>query len=76
MRADDGHETYMAVRVTGSVPLHLVGAILDLVPGCDPDGWFPEFTGLPHRPLLSGEVAWSNIMDPMAAAKLLDDAKE
>jgi hypothetical protein len=72
VRADQGHETYVAVRITGSVPLNLVGAILDLVPGCDPQGWFPEFTGLPGRPLLSGEVAWSNIMDPLAAAKLLE----
>lgn len=72
VRADHGHETYVAVRVTGSVPLNLVAAILDHVPGCDPQGWFPEFRGLPDRPLQLGEVAWSNIMDPAAAAKLLD----
>jgi hypothetical protein len=53
-------------------PATLVGAILDLIPGCDPDGWFPEFTGLPDRFLHAGEVAWSNIMDPVAALKLLD----
>lgn len=76
VRAEHGHETYVAVRVTGSVPLHLVGTILDLIPGCEPDGWFPELTGLPNRPLLSGEVAWSNIMDPTAAAKLLDSEGE
>ena len=76
VRADHGHETYVAVRVTGSVPLDLVGAILNLVPGCDPAAWFPEFSGLPGRRLVSGEVAWSNIMDPSAAAKLLDDEPE
>jgi hypothetical protein len=75
VRADHGHETYVAVRVTGSVPLNLVGAILNLVPGCDRMGWFPEFAGLPHRRLSSGEVAWSNIMDPSAAAKLLDEER-
>jgi hypothetical protein len=76
VRAESGHETYVAVRVTGSVPLNLVGAILDLIPGCDPDGWFPEFAGLPDRSLHAGEVAWSNIMDPAAAAKLLDIDEE
>lgn len=72
VRADRGHETYVAVRVTGSVPLNLIAAILDLIPGCDRQGWFPELPGLPHRQLHSGEVAWSNIMDPSAAAKVLD----
>lgn len=72
VRADHGHETYVAVRVTGSVPLNLVAAILDHIPGCDPQGWFPEVRGLPDRPLQLGEVAWSNIMDPSAAAKILD----
>jgi hypothetical protein len=45
--------------------------ILDLVPGCDPDGWYPE-ASLPERLLGRNEQAWSNIMDTAAAAKLLD----
>jgi hypothetical protein len=71
VRADHGHETYVAVRITGSVPANLVMLIFDYVPGCDRGGWFPE-DALPDRPLRSGEQAWSNIMDPTAAAKLLD----
>lgn len=71
VRADQGHETYVAVRITGSVPANLVMLIFDYVPGCDRGGWFPE-DALPDRPLRSGEQAWSNIMDPTAAAKLLD----
>lgn len=73
VRADDGHETYVAVRVTGSVPLHLVGTILDLIPGCNPEAWLPELAGHPLRSTRSGEVVWSNIMDPSEAAKLLED---
>lgn len=71
VRADDGHETYVAISVTGSVPGNLVATILELIPGCDPECWLFEFT-LPERLLRPGEQAWSNIMDPAAAAKLLD----
>ncbi|CAO5187803.1 hypothetical protein FAIPA1_690011 [Frankia sp. AiPs1] len=44
--------------------------ILSRVPGCAADGWFPEYA-LPERHLLPAEQAWSNLMDPKAAARLL-----
>jgi len=44
VRADDGHETYAAVRITGSVPANLATVILGHIPGCDTDGWYPEWT--------------------------------
>lgn len=33
VRADDGHETYVAVRITGSIPEDLIAVILRHVPG-------------------------------------------
>lgn len=72
IRANQGHETYVAVRIIGPVPPALAVVVLDLVPGCDLDGWFPEYS-LPQRPLDQAEQAWSNLMDPAAAAKLLDE---
>jgi hypothetical protein len=72
VRADHGHETYVAVRITGSVPHDLARVILERVPGCEADGWFPESV-LPERALLPAEQVWSNLMDPKAAAQLLDD---
>ena len=72
IRASHGHETYVAVRIIGSVPDVLTVIVLDSVPGCDLDGWFPEYS-LPERPLNAAEQAWSNLMDPIAAAKLLDE---
>jgi hypothetical protein len=72
VRAEDGHETYIAIRISGSVPTGITAVILTRVPGCDPDAWFPEYA-LPERELLPAEQAWSNIMDPKAAAKLLDE---
>jgi hypothetical protein len=32
--ADQGHETYVAIRIIGSVPRRLVATILSLIPGC------------------------------------------
>ncbi|MFC8518633.1 hypothetical protein [Streptomyces sp. NPDC057257] len=57
----DGHETYAAVHITGSVPDDLVAVILHHVPGCDPAAWYPEYA-LPSRPLLPAEQAWSTLM--------------
>jgi hypothetical protein len=50
----------------------LTTTILNRVPGCTPDAWFPEYA-LPERELLPAEQAWSNIMDPKAAAQLLEE---
>jgi hypothetical protein len=72
VRADDGHEAYAAVRITGSVPDDLIAVILRHVPGCDLESWYPEYA-LPSRRLLPAEQAWSTLMDPAAAAKLLDE---
>ncbi|WP_028649208.1 hypothetical protein [Nocardiopsis sp. CNT312] len=71
VRADEGHETYVAIRITGSVPHDLIAVILSRVPDCAVDAWFPEYT-LPERHLLPAEQAWSNLMEPEAAAGLLD----
>ncbi|MCX4748858.1 hypothetical protein OG455_25645 [Kitasatospora sp. NBC_01287] len=71
VRADEGHETYVAVRITGSVPDDLAVVILRHVPGCDPQSWFPEYA-LPGRHLLPAEQAWSTVMEPQAAARLLE----
>ena len=72
VKGDADRETYVALRIIGSVPESFVAVVLDLVPGCDRDGWYPEFV-MPDRSLKSGEQAYSNVMDPAAAAKLLQD---
>lgn len=72
VRADDGHETYVAVRVTGSISEDLVSVVLRNVPGCDPESW-DVVLHLPERPLIGPEQAWYNLMDPIEAAKLLNE---
>ena len=40
-----------------AVPKNMLIVILDLVPGCDRHGWFPELA-MPHRALAPGEQLW------------------
>jgi hypothetical protein len=70
--ADQGHETYVAIRIIGSVPRRLVATILSLIPGCQPDAWMSDYA-MPERAMAPEEQIWSNIMDPAAAAKLLGE---
>ncbi len=69
--ASQGHETYVAIRIIGSVPRRLVATILSVVPGCELDAWMSDYA-MPERAVAPEEQIWSNIMDPAAAAKLLD----
>jgi hypothetical protein len=69
--ADQGHETYVAIRIIGSVPRQLVATILSLIPGCELDAWMSDYA-MPERAVAPEEQIWSNIMDPVAAAKFLD----
>jgi hypothetical protein len=69
--AEQGHETYMAIRIIGSVPRRLVATILSLVPGCELDAWMSDYA-MPERAVAPEEQIWSNIMDPASAAKFLD----
>ncbi|MBP2339251.1 hypothetical protein JOF41_005429 [Saccharothrix coeruleofusca] len=63
--------TYVALRIVGSVADNIVVVVLSLVPGCDRDGWYPEFA-MPGRLLRPGEQVYSNLMDPVEAARLLE----
>lgn len=69
--ADQRHETYVAIRIIGSVARRLVAAVLSLVPGCQLDAWMSDYA-MPERAVAPEEQIWSNIMDPAAAAKFLD----
>jgi hypothetical protein len=70
--ADQGYSTYVAVRIIGSIPRHLVAAILSVIPGCQLDAWMSDYA-MPERAVAPEEQIWSNMMDPKAAAKLLDE---
>ena len=50
----------------------LVATILSLIPGCQSDAWMSDYA-MPERAVAPEEQIRSNIMDPAAAAKLLDE---
>jgi hypothetical protein len=64
------HETYVSIRIIGSVPTNITALILSAVPGCDPTGWGPEYA-MPDRPIAPAEQVWSNLIDPDQAAKIV-----
>ena len=70
--AEEGYSTYVAVRIIGAVPRRLVATILSLIPGCQLDAWMSDYA-MPERAVAPEEQVWSNMMDPTAAAKLLDE---
>jgi hypothetical protein len=70
--ADQGYSTYVAVRIIGSVNRRLVATILSLIPGCHLDAWMSDYA-MPERAVAPEEQVWSNMMDPTAAAKLLEE---
>ena len=70
-RHDQGHETYVAIRIIGSIPRRLVATVLSLIPGCEFDAWISDYA-MPERAVAPEEQIWFNIMDPVAAAKFLD----
>jgi hypothetical protein len=41
------------------------------IPGCKLDAWMSDYA-MPERAVALEEQIWSNIMDPVAAAKFLD----
>nr|CTQ93059.1 hypothetical protein [Kibdelosporangium sp. MJ126-NF4] len=75
VQAAEDHATYVSLRITGSVPDNLLIVTLSLVPGCDDDSWYPEYA-MPHRSLVPGEQVYSNYMDPVMAARLLEENDE
>jgi hypothetical protein len=72
IKAEEGYSTYVAVRIIGSVPRRLVATILSLIPGCQLDAWMSDYA-MPERAVAPEEQVWSNMMDPTAAAKLLEE---
>ena len=54
--ADQGHETYVAIRIIGSVPKRLAATIVSMVPGHEADTWMPDYA-MPERPMAPEERA-------------------
>jgi hypothetical protein len=79
LREDLGQAVPPADTPLDEVPHPLVAkaserfaTILSLIPGCQLDAWMSDYA-MPERAVAPEEQVWSNMMDPAAAAKLLEE---
>lgn len=72
VRADDGHEAYLAIIADGIPDQRVFALLLDCVPGIAPGDWQPEPSPLAEMEPLPGQIIWSTIFPSQVASALLD----
>ncbi|SDL39585.1 hypothetical protein SAMN05216298_3798 [Glycomyces sambucus] len=72
VRADEGHESFLAIMTEGVLYPEVFAVLLASVPGIDPGDWFPEPSPLADMEPSSGEIIWSTVMPPEVANSLLE----
>jgi len=72
VRADEGHESYLAIMTEGVMHPEVFAVLLDCVPGIDPSDWLPEPSPLAQMEPSSGEIIWSTVMPSEVAGSLLE----
>ncbi len=76
VRAENGHETYLAIVAEGVPDPQLFALLLDCVPGVEAGDWQPEPSGLAEMDPASGEIIWSTLLPAEAAVAILESAHE
>jgi hypothetical protein len=71
VRADDGHEAYLAIIAEGIPDPEVFALLLDCVPGVAPEDWQPEPSEIADLEPAPGEIVWSTILPPEAAQEVL-----
>lgn len=72
VRADDGHETYLAIIADGIPDPQVFALLLDCVPGVSTDDWQPEPTPLAAMEPAPGEIIWSTLLPSEVASAILE----
>ena len=72
VRAEDGHEAYLAVIAEGVPDPEVFALLLDCVPGIAPDDWQPEPSPLAEMAPASGEIIWSTLFPSDVASAILE----
>ncbi|HKJ12712.1 MAG TPA: hypothetical protein VJ976_10050 [Ornithinimicrobium sp.] len=72
VKADNGHEAYLAIIAEGVPDPQVFALLLDCVPGVRPDEWQPEPSPLAEMNPASGEIIWSTLFSPKIADAILD----
>jgi hypothetical protein len=71
IRADNGHEAYIAISALGLVDVTTFVLLLSSIPGIVPGDWMPEPGGVAGLAPEDGEILWSAAMPPAVASQLL-----
>lgn len=72
VRAENGHEAYLAIIAEGVPDPQMFALLLDCVPGVAPEDWQPEPSPLAEMDPDSGEIIWSTLFPSEIANEILD----
>lgn len=72
VRAENGHEAYLAIIADGVPDPHLFALLLDCVPGVAPEDWQAEPSPLAEMNPGPGEIIWSTLLPAEIANAILD----
>lgn len=71
VRADNGHEAYLAIIAEGIPNPEVFALLLDCVPGVSPEDWQPEPSSLAEMEPSQGEIIWSTLFPSEVASAIL-----
>lgn len=71
VRADNGHEAYLAIIAEGIPNPEVFALLLDCVPGVSPEDWQPEPSPLAEMEPSQGEIIWSTLFPSEVASAIL-----
>jgi len=72
VRAENGHEAYLAIIAEGVPDPQMFALLLDCVPGVAPEDWQPEPSPLAEMNPGSGEIIWSTLFPSEIANEIFD----
>ena len=72
VRAENGHEAYLAIIAEGVPDPQMFALLLDCVPGVAPEDWQPEPSPLAEMSPGSGEIIWSTLFPSEIANEIFD----
>lgn len=72
VRADNGHEAYLAIIAEGIPDPKIFALLLDCVPGIAPEDWQPEPSQLAEMEPSPGEIIWSTLFPSAIASSILE----
>lgn len=71
VRADNGHEAYLAIIAEGIPNQEVFALLLDCVPGIAPEDWQPEPSALAELEPSQGAIIWSTLFPSEVADAIL-----